>query len=154
MDDFALTAAERALFGALARRGVRFLLVGMGAAVLEGAPIATQDLDVWLENTDDERIRDAAVEAGGFWISGFGMQPPAFGGQGLDRIDVVLTAHGLDAFPIEFERAVDREIEGVTLRVLPLERVIISKRAINRAKDVAQLPALEATLLARRERDK
>lgn len=150
MDDFALTPAERALFDALNRRDVPFIIIGMGAAVLEGAPIATQDLDIWFERADDDRIKLAAADAGGFWISGFGQQPPAFGGAGLQRIDVVLTAHGLDSFAIEYARTIQRSIEGVTLRVLPLERVIASKRATNRLKDAAQLPALEATLLARR----
>jgi hypothetical protein len=154
VDDFALTPAERALFAALRRRGVLFIIIGMGAAVLEGAPLATQDLDVWFERVDDERIRLAARDAGGFWIAGFGMQPPSFGGDGLDRIDVVLTAHGLEAFEIEYARSIAREIDGVELRVLPLERVIVSKRSTNRAKDAAQLPALEATLLARRNRDR
>jgi predicted nucleotidyltransferase len=149
VEDFALTPAERALFAALNRRGVPFIIIGMGAAVLEGAPIATQDLDVWFARIDDEEIRLAAADAGGFWISGFGMQPPAFGGDGLARIDVVLTAHGLDTFAAEYVRAITRDIEGVTLRVLPLERVIASKRATGRTKDAAQLPALEATLLAR-----
>jgi hypothetical protein len=151
VDDFALTPAERRLFEALDHHGVRYLLLGMGAALLEGAPVATQDLDVWLESTTDERIREAARDAGGFWISGFGMQPPAFGGAGLERIDVVLTAHGLDAFPIEYDRAVIHHVDGVTLRALPLDRIMASKRATNRAKDLAQLPALEATLLARRQ---
>ena len=151
MEDFALTPAERALFAALTRRGVRFILIGMSAAVLEGAPIATQDLDVWFEHADDERLRLAAADAGGFWISGFGMQPPSFGGEGLHRIAVVLTAHGLDPFSAEYARASDRDIEGVAIRVLPLDRVIVSKRASNRAKDAASLPALEATLLARRQ---
>jgi hypothetical protein len=150
VDDFALTLAERRLFRALNERGVRHVLLGMSAALLEGAPVATQDLDVWFENTHDERIAQAARDAGGFWISGFGMQPPAFGGSGLERVDVVLTAHGLDAFAIEYERAVAREVEGVVLRTLPLDRIIASKRATNRAKDLAQLPALEATLLARK----
>jgi hypothetical protein len=149
VEDFALTPAERALFDALNRRRVPFILIGMGAAVLEGAPVATQDLDVWFARVDDEDIRLAATDAGGFWISGFGMQPPAFGGNGLARIDVVLTAHGLDAFAIEYARAIERDIEGVTLRVLPLDRVIASKRATHRPKDAAQLPVLEATLLAR-----
>jgi hypothetical protein len=35
VDDFALTPAERRLFSALRARGVRFLIVGLGAAVLE-----------------------------------------------------------------------------------------------------------------------
>jgi hypothetical protein len=150
VEDFALNRAERQLLEALQRRGVRFVVVGMGAALLEGAPVATQDLDLWLEAAGDERVRLAAADAGGFWISGFALQPPAFGGRGLERIYVVLTAHGLDAFAVEYGRCVEREVEGLLLRVLPLERVIASKRALGRAKDLAQLPALEATLLARK----
>lgn len=149
MDDFALTPAERSLFAALNRHGLPFIVVGLGAALLEGAPVATQDIDVWFPAIDDQRIPQAAKDAGGFWISGFGMQPPAFGGDGLDRIDVVLTAHGLDPFDVEYARALEREVDGVRLSVLPLERVIASKRAAGRPKDLAQIPALEATLRAR-----
>jgi hypothetical protein len=151
VDDFALTPAERELFEALNRRGVHFIIIGMGAAVLQGAPVATQDLDVWFSRVEDEAIRKAAADAGGFWISGFGMQPPAFGGDDFTRIDIVLTAHGLDAFAIEYAGTIEREIEGVTLRILPLDRVLASKRATGRAKDTAQIPILEATLLARDE---
>jgi hypothetical protein len=151
VDDFALTSAERALFHALNDRRVPFIIVGMGAAVLEGAPIATQDLSIWFERVDDERIAQAAADAGGFWISGFGQQPPAFGGDGLQRVDVVLTAHGLDSFAVEYARALHREVDDVKLRALPLDRVIVSKRATKRGKDVAQLPAPEATLLAKSE---
>jgi hypothetical protein len=151
VEDFALTAAERRLFDALNQRGVPFIIVGMGAAVLEGAPIATQDLDVWFARLDDERLHLAAADAGGFWISGFGMQPPSFGGDGLSRIDVVLTAHGLEPFSVEYAGALEREIEGITVRILPLRRVIASKRATRRPKDMAQLPAHEATLAARDE---
>jgi hypothetical protein len=124
------------LFEALERRGVRYLVIGMSAAVLEGAPIATQYIDLWFERRDDERVKDAAKEAGGFWISGFGMQPPSFGGDGLDRIDVVLTAHGLDSFDTEYARRVAREVDGVNLPVLPLERVVASKRVTRRPKDL------------------
>lgn len=84
---------------------------------------------MWFESIDDARIPDAAREAGGFWIGGFGPQPPAFGGPGLERVDVVLTAHGLDPFAVEYERAGVREVEGVAFRVLPLERIIARKRA-------------------------
>jgi hypothetical protein len=151
VDDFALTPAERRLFTALRARGVKFLIIGLGAAVLEGAPVATQDIDVWFESVESAEIPLAAQDAGGFWISGFGMQPPAFGGDELSRIDVVLTAHGLRRFAEEYEDSVEREIEGVTLRILPLESVIASKRATSRPKDMASLPALEATLQARKQ---
>ena len=150
VNDFTLTPAERLLLAALLRHGARFLVVGLGAAVIEGAPMSTQDLDLWLERAGDDAVRQAAADAGGFWLPGFGLQPPGFGGQGLERIDVVLTADGLEAFDVEYARALDRTIDGVAVRVLPLERVIASKRATNRPKDVAALPALEATLLARR----
>ena len=153
MDDFALRPAERALFRALNDRGVRFLVVGLGAALLEGAPVSTQDLDIWLERIDDPRIPQAATDAGGFWISGFGLHPPAFGGEGLSRIDVVLTAQGLEKFDAEYGGAIARDVEGVSLRILPLDRVIVSKRAANRPKDRAALPSLEATLIARRTSD-
>lgn len=149
VDAFALTPAERVLLAALNRHRVRFLVVGLGAALIEGAPVATQDIDLWLEQPADERVAVAAREAGGFWLSGFGMQPPAFGGDGLERLDV-LTLHGLDPFALEYERSAEREIDGVPVRVLPLERIIVSKQSTNRPKDRAALPALEATLAARR----
>lgn len=131
VDDFALTPAERRLFAALRARGVKFLIVGLGAAVLEGAPVATQDIDVWFETIDNEQIKLAAQD------------------DELSRIDVVPTAHGLKRFAEEYDAGIEREIEGVILRILPLERVVASKRATARAKDAASLPALEATLRAR-----
>ena len=112
MFDVVLTAAERALFEALDALGVRYLIVGMGAALIEGAPGTTQDLDLWFGRIDDDRLREAAHKAGGFYMSGFGQQPPALGGEGLDRVDVVLTASGLESFDSEFrseERRVGKE---------------------------------------------
>jgi predicted nucleotidyltransferase len=147
--DFAFTDPERRLLQALQDRGLRFLVVGLGAALIEGAPVATLDVDLWLEGIEDARLPQASADAGGFWVSGFGVQPPAFGGAGLERLDVVLALHGLGAFDEEYARAVEREIDGLRIKVLPLDRVIVSKRATNRLKDRAALPVLEATLLAR-----
>jgi hypothetical protein len=150
--DVILTAAERALLEALNALGVRFLIVGMGAALLEGAPGTTQDLGLWFGAIDGDLLREAAGKAGGLYIPGFGLQPPAIGGEGLDRLDLVLTASGLDSFDVEFMRAHDYELDGVPVKVLPLERVIVSKRAAKRLKDAAQIPMLEAALSARRAR--
>lgn len=149
MPDFALTAPERRLLAALNNRGIRFMIIGLGAALIEGAPVATLDVDLWLERVDDPRLPDAAREAGGFWVSGFGVQPPAFGGDGFERFDVVLTAHGLDTFDLEYAGSNERTVDDVPVRVLPLHRIVASKRATNRPKDRAALPILEATLLAR-----
>lgn len=152
MFDVILTSAERALLEALNALGVRYLIVGMGAALLEGAPGTTQDLDLWFGQIDAERLREAASRAGGLYTPGFGLQPPAIGGEGLDRLDIVLTASGLDPFEIEFARARDYDLDGVPVKVLPLERVIVSKRAAKRLKDTAQIPMLEAALSARKSR--
>ena len=149
MDDFALTSAERALLAALNRRGVRYLLIGLGAAVLQGAPVSKQDLVLWIEYPGDEAVKQSAADAGGFWIPAFGMQPPGIGGNGLERIDVVLTAHGLADFESEYVQAPQCVIDDVPVRILPLERIIASQRSTNRPKDLAALPALEATIRAR-----
>ena len=149
MDDFALTPAERTLLAALNAHGVRYLVVGLGAAVLQGAPLSTQDIDLWFERPGEEPLRSALADAGGFWIARFGLQPPGLGGDGLERIDTILTAHGLDDFASEYAHALDIDVDGIPLKVRPLERIILSKRSTNRPKDLAALPALEATLRAR-----
>lgn len=152
MFDIVLTAAERALLDTLNALGVRYLTVGMGAALIEGAPGTTQDLDLWFESIDVERLRQAARTAGGFYTAGVGLQPRTLGGEGLDRVNVVLHASGLDSFDREFAGARDYDLDGVRVKVLPLERVIVSKRAAKRPKDEAQIPILEATLAARKAR--
>jgi hypothetical protein len=149
VSEFALTPAERALLDGLDAQGVRYLIVGMGAALLEGATGTTQDLDLWFGSIDAAKVGEAARKAGGFYTAGMGMQPPAILGSGLDRVDVVLSASGLGSFDDEYAGAQEYDLDGLRVRVLPLARVIVSKRAANRPKDVAQLPILEAALAAK-----
>jgi predicted nucleotidyltransferase len=147
MADFALEAPERALLAALTDLGVRFMVVGATAASMQGARVATEDIDLWFSNLDDQRIREAARRAGGIWVAAnFGMQPPTFGGAIGDRFDVVLSMSGLASFEVEYRGAKGLAIDDVPVRVLPLERIIVSKRAAGRPKDRAALPALEAAL--------
>jgi predicted nucleotidyltransferase len=156
MEDFsALNPGERALFEALSRHGVRFMLVGLSAAVLQGANTGTRDLDLWLEDTSDPRIADAVREAHGIWISGtFGMRPPQIGGDSVgDRVDVVTHLHGLRSFADEYANAIEMDVDGLRLHVLPIERIIASKRAAARTKDIAALPALEEALAAIQAKD-
>lgn len=151
MEDFsALGEGERAVFEALNRYGVRFMIVGLSAAVLQGADTATRDIDVWFEDTSDERIGKAVHDAGGIWVSGtFGMRPPQIGGDAVgDRLDVVTHMHGLGKFTEELDNTVEMTIDGIPLRVLQLRRIIASKRAAGRKKDLAVIPALEDALAA------
>lgn len=128
-----LSEGERAFLKQLQELGVRFLVVGMSAALLQGARGATEDIDLWFEEIGDERIAEAARRAGGVFITR--SQPPMFGGAIGDRLDVVLTMSGLPDFQAEFARAIDEPVSGVTLKVLPLARILHSKMAAGRHKD-------------------
>lgn len=150
MADLALTEAERAFLQALGDLGVEYIVVGLSAAVMQGADTVTADIDLWFSDRSDPRIHEAAKRAGGVWVPGsFGMMPPTLGGDALgDRFDVVLTLDGLNDFDVEARGAKRIDIDGIPLPVLPLDRIIHSKRAAGRRKDLAVLPALEAALAA------
>lgn len=156
MDDSLLEPGERKFLEALDELSVRYLIVGVGAAVLQGAPLVTQDIDLWFEDRLDPRLHEAARRAGGVFVPDhFGMMQAQVGGGALgDRIDVVTTPQGLEAFAVEYERAIVLELDGRQVHVLPLARVIASKRAAGRPKDLAVIPALEAALSVQREADR
>ena len=155
MADSALEPAERAFLQALNELGVHYLIVGVTAASMQGARVATEDIDLWFEDLGDSRIADAAHRVGGVFVAGhFGMQPRALGGSLGDRFDVVLTLSGLEKFGLEYAEAKSLELDGVQVMVLPLTRIIVSKRAANRPKDVAALPALEAALAVLEDEEK
>ncbi len=86
---------------------VPYLVVGLSAAVLQGADTATLEIDIWFGGRSDPRIALAARRAGGVWIPGHvGTTPPMLGGEALgDRLDVVLPASGLQSFDIEYRAA-------------------------------------------------
>jgi hypothetical protein len=148
MADSTLTAAERAFLAELNGTGVRFMVVGMSAALIQGARGATEDIDLWFEDVTDARISAAARASGGVWISGsFGMGPPRLGGEALsERFDVVTNMSGLRDFATEYEAVRFETVDGVPIPVLPLRRILESKRAANRPKDQALLHALEDAL--------
>jgi hypothetical protein len=151
--EVSLTPAERAFFEALDDLGVRYLIVGLSAALLQGAPVVTQDIDVWFgRDAPWDAIHDAAQRAGGFYSAGIGLQEPMLGGEGLERLDLVVNASGLPSFDAEYEHAETCDVQGVRLQVLPLDRIIASKRAAGRTKDRIVMAALEATLRARENR--
>ena len=149
MVDSILTSGERRFLVELEARGVRYLIVGMSAALLQGARGATEDIDLWFESTSDPRIGDAVRAAGGIWISGaFGLGPPRIGGEELsERFDVVAHMSGLESFETEYRGVRREQVEGLSLPVLPLARILVSKRAAGRAKDLAAAHALEDALL-------
>jgi hypothetical protein len=149
MPDSILTDAERALLRELQQRGVKYLVVGMSAALIQGARGATEDIDLWFEDVTDPRIADAVRAAGGIWISGsFGMSPPRIGGGALgDRFDVVTHLDGLDSFATEYTSVKFETIEGVQFPLLPLRRILHRKKTAGRPKDLLAALAIEDALV-------
>ncbi len=67
------------------------------------------------------------------------------------QVNAIFRPDGLRSFEAEWKICRWAKLEGVPVKVLPLHRVIASKRAANREKDLAVLPTLLRTLrLAKR----
>jgi len=128
----------------LARNHVPFMVVGLSAAALQGAPMVTQDVDLWFRNVEHPGVRKALKKVGGILVASAADRPPMFVGDHVDGFDIVLTIHGVGTFDEEMKKAVKISMGGFELAVLPLDRIIASKRWLNREKDRAVLPALES----------
>ena len=149
------TAREQAFLRELVRSRVDFMIVGLAAAALQGAPAVTQDIDLWFRDLGDPGLKAALKKVGGAYVPPTGSTPPLLAGRGVALFDIVMHMHGLGEFDEEIENAVEVRIGRVRVKVLPLERIIASKRATNRPKDKLTLPVLEdaaATLRARRSK--
>ena len=140
---------ELAFLAALVEGEVSFLVVGLAAAALQGAPAVTQDVELWFRDLADPRLAGALRRIGASYIPPTHSTPPLLAGAGTDLFDIVLDMHGLESFDQEVRRATPVQVGGVAVPVLPLERIIASKRATGQPKDLSSLPALEDALRAR-----
>jgi hypothetical protein len=140
------TDREALFLKALVEEGVDFLVVGLAAATLQGAPAVTQDIDLWFRDLTDPRLQKALRRTGATYIPPGEDHPPLLAGGGAELFDVVTHMHGLRSYALEARRALRIPLGSVEVPVLPLERIIASKRATNRPKDRAILPVLEDTL--------
>ena len=143
-----LSTEEKAFLESLIKNNVAFMIVELTSAILQGAHVATQDIDLWIDNLGNDSFLNAVQEANGIYIAPdiTGSNPPMLGPSELRIFDLVTHMHGLESFTSEYENAIDVEISGLKLKALPLERIIKSKETANREKDLASLPALRAVL--------
>lgn len=133
----------------LVRNKVPFMVVGLSAAALQGAPMVTQDVDIWFRNLAHPGIRKALKKLDGTLVPALGLNPPMFTGEHVECFDIVLTVHGVGRFDNEYRSALDVDLGGFTVKALPLEKIIASKKRLNREKDRAVLPALRSAAKAR-----
>ncbi len=65
-------------------------------------------------------------------------------------VNFLFEVTGLRGFPAEFRGTVSRKLDGLIVQVLPLSRILKSKKVIQRDKDLAHIPLIENVLKARK----
>lgn len=147
------------LLSLLAAHGVRGVVVGGMAAVLQGAPIQTEDIDIVHDRSDAnlDRLMPALAELDAVYRHQFGRRIAArreiLAGRGHNLLQTRLggldllgeLAAGLDYDALAPD-AISMQLDAGSIAVLPLERVIELKRAAGRPKDWRVLSELESTL--------
>lgn len=147
------TGKEISFLKALHKQRVDFMIVGAAAAALQGAPIVTQDIDLWFRDLADPALRKAVSAVGGAIVPAIGLHPPTFAGGAVELFDIVLTMHGLGSFDEETKNSVLIDLGGLRVRILALDRIIKSKETVGRPKDILTLPVLKdalATIMKRK----
>jgi hypothetical protein len=101
--------SELRLLQVLLKRKVRFMVVGLSAATLQGAPVVTQDVDLWFENLGEQKISRALQEVGAAYVPPGNFNPPMLAGTGAELFNIVIRMDGLGTFANEIKNCVDRK---------------------------------------------
>jgi len=152
------TADLEALLRALSTAGVKFIVVGGGAAVIHGAPVTTLDLDIVPEQSaaNVERLLGVLTSLGARFRPirpGRDIAPAAshLAGTGqlnlttsLGPLDVLCRLHDARGFAELAPAALRLEDDGLELLVIDLDSLIEIKSSTGRAKDQLVVPILRA----------
>jgi hypothetical protein len=136
---------------ALRAHALEAVLIGNGAAALQGAPVTTLDLDFMFHDstTNVARLKLVARTLEATVFRPYYPVSRLFRVQNDERalqLDFMPTIHGVRSFPSLKSRAHSIQVgPGLPLLVADLADIIRSKRATGRPKDHAVLPVLEAT---------
>jgi predicted nucleotidyltransferase len=152
-------AGLSALLEGLIDAGIEFILVGGLAAVVQGAPITTMDVDIVHRQTTENiaklldflksidayhrRLDDKVIEPTEEHISGKGhaLFTTRFG-----PLDVLAIIEEGKSYEDLIDHTVEIEFRGHTIRVLDLEMLVKLKKSAKDPKDNHRLPILEETL--------
>lgn len=158
----------QAALAVLHQHGVLFVAIGGYAAILQGSPYPTTDVDVTPEpskgNLDrlaaalralDARVRHPDIPEGlPFSCDGTSLEAAIFWNltTRYGDLDISFTPAGTQGYPDLLRDALTIELRGVPVRVAHLADVIRSKDAANRDKDRRVLPVLRQVLARQTER--
>lgn len=128
-----------AILEGLIEAGVEFILVGGLAAVVQGAPVTTMDVDI-VHKQSSENIGK---------LLAFLKSIDAFHRRPDDKVigpDVMAVIEKGKAYENLIEHTVEIEFRGHTVRVLNLKTLVELKRASKDPRDRQRLPVLEEKL--------
>ena len=142
------------LLAALDAVGLEAIVVGSVAAVLQGAPVMTQDVDILIRDTprNREKLARWCEEMGGARLVQPSPMSRTLSTVGTDiQVDVLFDL--LPSCRTRFEslraRSVKVKVGAHEATVASLADIVASKKAANRDKDRAVLPILADTLKIR-----
>jgi len=119
----------------------------MSAAVLQGVPVATFDVDLWLDVPARQYMRAAKIALG----QGATMvRNTVVELRDGTLVNFIFEMTGLRSFDVESRKARKLKFHGQTILVMPLESIRASKAAVMRPKDEAHIHYLDQTIRARR----
>ena len=132
---------------ALEAEEIRFMLIGMSAAIVQGVMGSTLDVDLWLDLPKRQymRAQNIAKRLG----AEMGANTVAFLEDGTP-MNFVYEVNGLGIFEKEFKHTTRLEFCGKVIPVLTLERILKSKEAIRRDKDIPHIIHIKNLLRCRR----
>jgi hypothetical protein len=136
------------LIQSLGEEKIRFQLVGMSAAILQGVIVTTLDVDMWVDLPERQYVRllNLVVKQGGTALA-----PTLYALADGRLVNFLFTVHGVRDFDAEYKNALDAKIESETVKVLPLERILKSKKTVLRDKDRAHILLIERFLKGRKK---
>lgn len=156
-----------AILEALARHGVEFVVIGAWAAVAQGSPIPTRDVDV-VPSRDEANLQrlsralselDARVPVPGAEPLPFGHDATSLASAAFwnlttkhGDLDITFVPSGTTGFADLTRDAETIVLRGTEIRLASLADIVRSKEAAGRDKDRRALPVLRELLAMQRPR--
>jgi hypothetical protein len=131
------------LIHALAEEKIRFQVVGMAAAILQGVPATTLDTDLWIDLPARQYMKVLNLCRG---LGAKILTNTVVALADDTMVNFVYSVDGLRSFSREYKDAREITWLGLRARVLPVDRIYASKKFVGRPKDLAHLPLLEQAL--------
>jgi hypothetical protein len=135
------------LLEALEAEEIRFMLIGMSAAIVQGVMGTTLNVDVWIDLPARQymRVQNLARAAGGVAVANTVVYA-----QDGTPVNFVYEVNGLGTFQKEIKHSVPLPFCGKKIPVLKLERILKSKESIRRDKDLLHIIHIRDLLKCRR----